>query len=375
MILKKSSQAYAIPQSEHVSAVFRMGDFSNSFQFTYPQWELKITDSDEWSIIAIVGRSGSGKTSLMKTLGYQNTPIEWNDRPVIENISSNPDKAIRCLGSVGFNSMPSWLKPYSVLSNGEKYRAECAWHLDKHNTIYLDEFSSTVDRDTAISLSESIHKAVHRENKQLIVSTCHKDILEALRPCWVVDLDKGVAYDSRGLERQPRTIELHRCDKSEWNRFAPHHYLTSSLPKHTQTYLVVWGETNKVVGFTSCHTLPSGTMTGAYIGSRTVCLPQFQGLGLGIKINELLAEYMTGQGYRYFVKTSHPVVGEYHERSPNWRPTSKNKVVRDDYKLGRTDFFSGSGRSHWELNRTVYSHEFIGKSTWVDTRPQQLSLF
>jgi GTPase SAR1 family protein len=375
--LKKNLIKVDIPTSDHVQYVAKIGDFAHNYSLTYPQWELYIPKSTEWSILAIVGQSGSGKTGLLQNLKQMEyEQPQWDNRPVIEHIHTDPKLACKWLGSVGMNTMPNWLKKYTVLSMGERYRVMASWLLARYDNLYFDEYTSTLDRDTAMSISNSLHKTMHRENKKLIVATCHRDIIEHLKPCYVIDLDKEQVFDTRGLHRQgSKTIELVECNRSLWKHFAPHHYLTAEIPKHTETFLVRWKETGKIIGFTSCHTLPSGTMRNAYIGSRTVCLPQFQGMGMGIKINELLAQYKVGQGKRYFIKTSHPIVGEYHERSPNWKPTSKNKVIRKDYSNTSGDFYNHGGRSDWEINRIAYSHEYIGGSSWIDKSPKQLSLF
>jgi ABC-type ATPase with predicted acetyltransferase domain len=52
------------------------------------------------------------------------------------------------------NSVPSWYKPYQVLSNGEKFRADLARKL-KSNTV-IDEFTSVVDRTVAKAASVSL---------------------------------------------------------------------------------------------------------------------------------------------------------------------------------------------------------------------------
>jgi ABC-type glutathione transport system ATPase component len=49
-------------------------------------------------------------------------------------------------------SPPSWIKPYSILSNGEKFRCDLARALlgDKKR-VWFDEFKSVVDRTVARS--------------------------------------------------------------------------------------------------------------------------------------------------------------------------------------------------------------------------------
>lgn len=372
-MLKKEIVKSSFEKSPHTEFVSQIGDFAHDYELTYPDWSLNLPS--EWSIIAIVGESGTGKSGLLKKLKKEpNKRPEWNERPIVEHIHEDPETACKYLGSVGLNCLPTWLKNYSVLSLGEKYRASVAWILSKEEEIYLDEYTSTLDRDNAMSLSISLHKSIHRENKKLIVATCHRDIIEHLKPCYVVDLDKEQVFDTRGWQRQSRTIELYQCDRSYWKHFAQYHYLTSDIPSNTQAFILKWKEREKIIGFTSCMTLPSGTLKNAYIASRTVILPQFQGMGFGSKATEILGEYITGQGYRLFSKTSHPIVGQYRENSDRWRATSKNKKIRKDYKIDRSDFFS-KGRSTWEIDRLVYSHEYIGGTSWIDRSPKQLSLF
>jgi ABC-type lipoprotein export system ATPase subunit len=375
VLLKKQIIQTELPISEHAEYVAKIGDFAHDYTLTYPKWELN-TKGCEWSILAIVGQSGTGKTGLLQQLKQnQYEQPQWDDRPIIEHIHRSPELASKWLGSVGMNTLPTWLKKYSVLSMGEKYRTMVAWLLARQDNLYFDEYTSTLDRDSAMSLSISLHKTIKRENKRLVVATCHRDILDHLKPCYVIDLDKEQVFDTRGWQRQSRTIELVKCDRGYWRHFAPYHYLTNEIPNHTQTFLVRWKETGKIIGFTSCHTLPSGTMQNAYIASRTVCLPQFQGMGFGTRITELLAQYMVGMGKRFFSKTSHPTMGMYREKSDKWKPTSKNKKERKDYSTSKGDFYQRVGREQWEIKRVAYSHEYVGGTTWVDTSPQQLSLF
>ncbi len=372
MILKKEMIEVEIPSSSHIEYIQKIGDFGADYKTTYPKWDLQISD-DNWKIIAIVGESGSGKSTLLGTLIEEKQLIpKFTNRPVIEEVHEDPEIGVRLFGSVGLNSMPTWLKPYNVLSVGEKYRIECAWKLSRHDNLYLDEFTSVLDRDTAMSLSVSLHKTIKRSNKRLIVSGCHRDIIEHLRPCYVVDLDKGQVFDTRRLQRKSNKLQLYRTTMSSWSSFAQYHYLTTSLPKHSTCFLVVVDK--MVIGFTSCMSMPSGTLKKAFIECRTVILPKYQGIGFGTRTSELLAEYIVGKGGRFFSKTSHPIIGEYREKSKNWKPTSKNKKKRRDYSLNRSDFFS-TGRRDWEVGRISYSHEWIGGTSFQEKKEIQVSLF
>jgi GNAT superfamily N-acetyltransferase len=107
---------------------------------------------------------------------------------------------------------------------------------------------------------------------------------------------------------------------------------------------------------------PSGTIKNAWRGHRTVVLPEYQGLGLGVRLSDAVAEIMVQNGHRYFSKTAHPRMGEYRERSPLWRPTSTNKKDRQDLRHLDVDAgFSWMRKKHQDLkDRICYSHEYIG---------------
>lgn len=113
---------------------------------------------DQWNIGLIVGNSGTGKTSIAKNVFGEFNKNIWNEKSIIDNFNENMslDEITYCLGSVGFNSIPYWLKPYHVLSNGEKSRVDLAKMLAENELSIYDEFSSMVDRDVAKSMSYSL---------------------------------------------------------------------------------------------------------------------------------------------------------------------------------------------------------------------------
>ena len=132
-------------------------DYDVKFEHSCEHFEGNLELPDEWQIGVIVGNSGTGKSTIAEKMFY----------------------------SVGFGSVPSWLKPYSVLSNGEKMRVDLARAMLEHDKICFDEFTSVVDRNVAKTTCIAIGKAVKQMNKQFIAVTCHEDILEWLQPDWV----------------------------------------------------------------------------------------------------------------------------------------------------------------------------------------------
>ncbi|WP_323736259.1 hypothetical protein PXD04_10310 [Methanosphaera sp. ISO3-F5] len=97
---------------------------------------------------------------------------------------------LKTLNSVGLNTVWSYLKPFKVLSNGEKMRAELAKVLLEDETISIfDEFTSVVDRTIAKTTSLAVSKAIKRSDKKIILISCHEDIIEYLQPDWIFNTD------------------------------------------------------------------------------------------------------------------------------------------------------------------------------------------
>ena len=148
----------------------------------------------QWQIGVIVGRSGSGKTSIAKQLfhGAYIRGFEYKNKCILDDFPEGLETSeiTRMLCSVGFASPPDWLKAYDCLSQGEKMRIDIAMALclDKPLVVF-DEFTSVVDREIAKVSAFAISKAVRRSNKKFIAVTCHYDVVDWLDPDWVFCTD------------------------------------------------------------------------------------------------------------------------------------------------------------------------------------------
>jgi len=167
---------------------------------TFYPWKLPSTLPKQFKIGVIVGSSGSGKSTLLKHFGLEEQPTWYDNKSIISHFE-NPEDGINRLSSVGFNSIPSWYKPYSVLSNGEKFRADLARKITSNAVI--DEYTSVVDRNVARAASVALSRYVKNNDvTNIVISTCHMDVVEWLEPDWVINTDTGELMDGFFLSAQ-----------------------------------------------------------------------------------------------------------------------------------------------------------------------------
>lgn len=195
-------------------------------------FNLRVDMNGDWNIGVICGASGSGKSTILSRLGEIKEPT-FDDNAIISNLKPlDPQEASSLLCAIGLASVPTWLRPYKSLSNGEKYRASLAKLLasNQGEIILIDEYTSVVDRNTAKAMSNALAKYVRAKNIKVILASCHYDILEWLKPNWIYDLNKGGVLE-RGdyLQRPPITLSIYRTTTHTWTIFEKHHYLTQEL--------------------------------------------------------------------------------------------------------------------------------------------------
>jgi GNAT superfamily N-acetyltransferase len=135
--------------------------------------------------------------------------------------------------------------------------------------------------------------------------------------------------------------------------FKDHHYLSGEISNASRCYVAFWE--GELVGFSASMTMPSGSLKNAWRGHRTVILPDYQGMGIGMALSDAMGEIHLDQGLRYFSRTAHPRMGYYRENSDLWRPTSKNRKLRKD--ITHKNIFN----NHYADNKRIcFSHEYIG---------------
>lgn len=318
-------------------------------------------DDKEWKIGVIVGSSGSGKTSMGRTMFGEDAfydPDDWaKDKPIIDSIDPTGDfnEITGALAAVGLGTVPTWLRPFPVLSNGEKFRANLARLIcEKPAQVVVDEFTSVVDRQIAKFGALAFQKAWRRTSGQAVLLSCHYDIIDWVEPDWVFDTASG-KYSGRSLWRRPKfELQIWKTNGSYWGMFEPHHYL--KLPRMVAAEYFV----GTVDGEPVCHLGVAPKLNNDGMRAcRMVVMPEWQGAGIGTRfLNNICQWYVDGKG-RYgkrvktvFFHTSHPGLVGALRRDKKWIQVSAtlhgNNIKKSD----------GSG-GHF---RAVQGFKYIGES-------------
>jgi ABC-type transport system involved in cytochrome c biogenesis ATPase subunit/GNAT superfamily N-acetyltransferase len=286
------------------------------------RWQGEIPiESRDWTVGLIVGPSGSGKTTILRECFGAPLEFEWQGASVLDDFATDiaiSDITDAC-SAVGFNTIPAWLRPHAVLSTGEQFRVSLARALletPAESPVLIDEFTSVVDRQVAKIGAHAAQKYVRKAKRRLVVATCHFDVIEWLQPDWV--FEPATVDFAWGCER-PRPqleCEIRRVHRDRWKRYAPFHYLTADLTHTAACYeLTVEGTP---AAFNAVIHRPQPQVRNLKGISRLVCLPDWQGLGIGPALSEHVAAAYTALGFRVHSVLAHPHLIRVRDKSPTW---------------------------------------------------------
>lgn len=301
-----------------------IGKFDLQTEHIKEQFTGSIDLDNDWQIGIIVGSSGSGKTTIAKELFPDSyiTNFKYKSETILDDMpkEKSVDEITKTFNSVGFSSPPSWLKPYSVLSNGQKMRVDLANGLLQDNDLMVfDEFTSVVDRNIAQIGSYAVQKAIRKTKRKFIAVSCHYDIVDWLLPDWVFNTDSMTFQDLRKQKKNRPKIKFeifNTRDKTVWGMFAKHHYLSHT---HNNAANVFVAYVNKqMAGFISILHQPHPIARNIRRVHRLVVMPDFQGIGVGLRLLEFIGKKHINEKYRYTITTSAPSLIYYFKKSNNW---------------------------------------------------------
>jgi ABC-type dipeptide/oligopeptide/nickel transport system ATPase subunit len=332
------------------------------------EFNLKADFSKPFNIGVFYGASGSGKTSLAKEIfGEKIFEEKLDENKTIldqlpEEMSYDQCSAVLC--GMGLTSVPCWLRPIKTLSNGQRARAFAAMVVSKNKDIIaLDEWTSVVDRTVAKAMSACINKYARKNNKKIILLSCHSDVIDWLDPDFIVDCNTQKFIDRRLLcpEKRKRKEQLQfnvrEVEGSTWKNFSKYHYLNDEVPRGKRFLFGLFFQ-EKQIGFGAFINLVPKRKGQKMImhSTKVVIHPDYIGLGLGLKFVTATSKIITKKNYRVMAKfSSAPMFKARIKDKENWR------FIKTEIKIGHwatsKKLFRKSG-----FRRDVKTHtfEFIG---------------
>jgi len=303
-----------------VAEAFGLGIDEEKEHVIYRDFELKLAEGD---VVYITGDSGSGKSVLLNALQEDlgDDAINLSDiktepgKPIIDTVGDSFNEALKLLSKVGLNDAFLFLRKYSQLSDGQKYRYKIAQMIDSGKGYWLcDEFCSTLDRTTAKIVAYNIQKLAYETGSTLVVATTHTDLEEDLNPSIMIRKGWGeeiqVDYTPNTESKEctiSREITLHESSKEEYEELAYLHYRNAKVPIPYRFYSLKRGE--ELVGVIA-YSYPAVNTSGRSkavgyrpeleelnsdwcVISRVIVHPKYRTIGLGKK---LVAESLPLQG-------------------------------------------------------------------------------
>lgn len=327
-----------------------IGKFDLQSETIIDKFEGNIDIPENWQIGLIVGKSGTGKTTIAKQLFPDSyiTNFDYSAESILDDMPQNKsvEEITSAFNAVGFSSPPSWLKPYSVLSNGQKMRVDLANAILSDKELFVfDEFTSVVDRNVAQIGSFAMQKAIRKTNKKFIAVTCHFDVEDWLLPDWIFDTDTMTFRSNEGQKKNRPEIKFEifeTADKSIWKMFAKHHYLSHSHNNAAKVFVACIND--QIAGFLSVLSFPHPLVKNFRKVHRLVILPDYQGAGFGIKFLNEVGNYYKQNKYRFTIVTSAPSLINALKKSNNWlcKHYGRNQPHKGALNRGVGDMGSGN---------------------------------
>lgn len=322
------------------------------------EWKLNLPiedgEGEPWNVGLVVGPSGSGKSTVLKNVWGALPELAWKSVSVVDDFAATlkMDRIAEACSAVGFNTIPAWMRPYQVLSNGERFRVDLARRLlELPDPVVVDEFTSVVDRQVAQIGAHAVQKYVRRNKRKFVAVGCHYDVIDWLQPDWVLDMATR-SFTRRSLQRRPTVdVVVGRVPYSAWSLFAPFHYMSAALHKGAKCF-GLWAN-NKLAAFVGILHMPHPRVRDIMRVSRTVTLPDWQGLGLNMALVDTLGSAYRAVGKRLHHYPAHPSLIRTLDRSEKWslkKPPGRFGSARGTTTTGRFG------------ERTCAVFEFIGSA-------------
>jgi ABC-type ATPase with predicted acetyltransferase domain len=297
------------PRSLVVAEAFGLG-IDDAQKFKVLDASLKIGPKD---IVYITGDSGSGKSVLLRAIKADlgEEAIDLSDvavdieKPLIETVGGTVEEGLELLSKVGLNDAFLFLRTYSQLSDGQRYRYRIAKLIESGKQWWLmDEFAACLDRDTAKIISYNLQKIARQQGKAVIAATTHSDLADDLKPSVLVLKRFGEEIKINYYPNTPaaecniiREMRVEEGTREDWQKLSGFHYRGHKVAVPRKIFRLVRGdELCGVIVYSypppACYgrrmVLPRMTIQEMNkqlsIINRVVIHPKYRTVGLGAKL-------------------------------------------------------------------------------------------
>lgn len=213
----------------------------------------------------------------------------------------------------------------------------------------------------AASVAKAVRAGRTVAERYVAVGARGSEFVERLEPDWVLDMSEEGGLLSRGWVRPPEVasgrgkrrgqweawarwfggervrlrVEVVRDDrwlKRLWPRLRRFHYLDHGLHPSCRGYVAVWdgeglGRGSRgatVVGIAA--TIHNAGKSGMRRVSRLVVPPDYQGVGIGMKLLDATAAAEAAEGHRVTIRSGHPAVIRALSRRRGWAFRSMSRM-------------------------------------------------
>jgi ABC-type ATPase with predicted acetyltransferase domain len=155
-----------------------------------------------------------------------------SERPLIDTVGRSVKEGLKLLSKVGLNDAFLFVRRYSQLSEGQKYRYRVAKLVESGAQWWImDEFCSTLDRDTAKIVAFNVQKLARKLGKAVIAATTHTDLFQDFKPSVHIHKRFGkeinVEYFGNKINDMCSLLEEMRVEEGsyeDWKKIAGFHY-------------------------------------------------------------------------------------------------------------------------------------------------------